>query len=286
MIRATLGGLSRMPLERSMAVMAVLVRALGRRVKNWRKVGLGNLRRAYPQRDAAWHESILDQSFESLGRMAAEVPHFGALSSANVRDFVGFASAGDEERWRECVTDPAGRLIATAHFGNWELFAHAQGLMGYPISLVHRSLRNPLLDDLLTSMRQSAGTGVIWKHAAAREVLRQAHAGRLVAIPIDQHAPGGSGIPVPFFGRPARTNPGVARVAQLARRPVQLAVLSRVGNTPRHEIIMRPPHEVPRGGDRDATVLAVMTELERELEEVVRADPRQWLWMHRRWRLD
>lgn len=285
-IRATLTGFGKMPLERSMGVMAVLVRALGRRVKGWRRIGLENLRRAFPERDANWREKILDQSFESLGRMAAEVAHFDRLDAANIGEFVGFASPRDEELWRECVGDPGGRLIATAHFGNWELFAHAQGLMGRPVHLVHRSLRNPLLDDLLTSMRRRAGTGVIWKHAAAREVLRQAHAGQLVAIPIDQHAPGGSGIAVPFFGRPASTNPGVARVAQITRKPVQLALLSRVGTSTRHQIVMRPPRDVPRDGDRDAAVLRVMTELEAELESIVRADPGQWLWMHRRWRLD
>ena len=52
-----------------------------------------------------------------------------------------------------------------------------------------------------------AGTDVIYKHAAAREILRLLRAEEVVAIPIDQHAIGTQGTPIPFFGRLAATTP-------------------------------------------------------------------------------
>ena len=37
-------------------------------------------------------------------------------------------------------------------------------------------------------------------------------------------------------------------------------------------------------GDRDADVLALTTEINRRIEDIVRRYPEQYLWSHRRWR--
>jgi KDO2-lipid IV(A) lauroyltransferase len=156
--------------------------------------------------------------------------------------------------------------------------------MGRPINVVHRPLRNPRLDDLLTEIRARAGTGAIYKHAAARAVLRLLHQGALVAIPIDQHSPGASGVPIQFFGRPANTTLGPARLAQLTGVPLYVAVLARVGESTRHEIVVRPPVEPPPRGKDVGQLIATMQRVTSEFEVIVRERPEQWLWMHRRWR--
>lgn len=285
-IVATLAALRALPLESACRSMAAMVGAGPWVSPRLRRVGMENLHRAFPERDQKWCAATLRACFANLGRMAAEVAHLGELGPENVRDRIAFLSDQDEARWKEAVTRDSGTLIATGHLGNWELFAQAQGLLGYPIHLVHRALRNPLLDDLLSRIRSTAGTGVVYKHAAAREVLRLLKQGAMVAIPIDQHQPGASGIAVPFFGRPASTTPGPARLAQLTGVPIQVAVLVRRGETTRHDILVGPPIERPATGDRAADLLATMARVNRAFEEVVRRFPEQWLWMHRRWRLD
>ena len=91
---------------------------------------------------------------------------------------------------------------------------------------------------------------------------------------------------MPFFGRPASTTPGPARIAQLTRAPITVAVLVRRGESTRHEILMRPPIEPPPPAKSEAVLLELMTRISLEFEQIVRAYPEQWLWMHRRWRLD
>src|SRR5262249_18272464 len=135
-------------------------------------------------------------------------------------------------------------------------------------------------------LRSRAGTGVVYKHAAAREMLRCLRGGDLIAIPIDQHAPGASGIPVPFFGRPANTTPGPARLAQLTGVPIHVAVLIRSEDGIKHHTKLSPPIEAAATGDRERDVVATMSRLNAEFESIVRRHPGQWLWMHRRWRLD
>lgn len=249
-----------------------------------RRVGLDNLHRAFPEQSERWRRATLHASLRSLGWLVAEVAHFPDLDTATLRERIGFTSPDSEACWRARMA--AGRaIVATGHFGNWELFAFAQGMLGHPVHIVHRPLRNPRIDDLLTRLRTRAGTGIIYKHAAGREILRRLRAGGLVAIPIDQHAPGASGSPVEFFGRPASTTLGPARLAQLARVPIQTAVLVRRGESIRHDILMLPPIDPPPPG-RDASVLCdTMLRVNRQFEEIVRAHPEQWLWVHRRWRV-
>jgi len=284
-VRLLLGSLRRLPLARASDAMAKLVGAGVLVSPRWRDIGFDNLRRAFPERDEAWCRDTLRGSFQNLGRLAAEVAWFDDLRPGNIHERVGFADPESERIWKERVAAGKG-IVATGHYGNWELFAQAQGLMGFPIHIVHRPLRNPRLDDLLNQLRSRAGTDVIYKHAAAREILRLLRGDAMIAIPIDQHAPGAQGVPIPFFGRPASTTPGPARLAQLTRAPLAVAVLVRRGTSTQHDILIRPPLEPPPPGKGEGPLRETMTVLNREFEEVVRRHPEQWLWMHRRWRLD
>ncbi len=283
-LRAVLALLRAMPLDRARGFVGSMAAGAGMRIPRLRRVGLENLENAFPERDPAWCEETLRACFRQLGYMAAELAHFDQLDENNIRDIVGFASEESEAVFRDRARDRKA-IIATGHFGNWELFAQASGLMGAPIHIVHRPLKNPKVDDLLTDVRGLAGTKVVYKHAAARDILRLLRKGELVAVPIDQHAPGGSGIPVPFFGRPANTTPGPARLAQIAQVPIQIAVLARVGGGAKHHIVSRPPIPPPPRGKDPAALLEVTAELNRQFESIVREYPEQWLWMHRRWRV-
>ena len=257
--------------------------SIGMQLGRLRRVGMENLTRAFPDRDRAWCAGTLKACFRQLGYMAAEFAHFDRLTPQNITEIVRFEST-ETEKFFQDRTSGGGAIIATGHFGNWELFAQAAGLMGSPIHIVHRPLKNPRVDDLLTRARARAGTEVVYKHAAARQILKALRRGALVAVPIDQHAPGGTGVPIPFFGRPAQTTAGPARLAQIARVPIQTAVLARIGDSDQHQIVACPPVDPPERGKDPALLLGVTETLNRQLESIVRRYPEQWLWMHRRWR--
>ncbi len=107
-----------------------------------------------------------------------------------------------------------------------------------------------------------------------------------MALPIDQHEPGAHGAPVPFFGRPASTTLGPARLAQLVQAPLQVAVMARQGQSDRHEIIVQEPIAPPPKREKDpALLIEMMTKVNASYEDCIRRYPGQWLWMHRRWRL-
>jgi KDO2-lipid IV(A) lauroyltransferase len=51
----------------------------------------------------------------------------------------------------------------------------------------------------------------------------------------------------------------------------------------RFRLTLYPPLDLPRSGDRDTDVAALMTAINATLEGWIRERPEQWFWVHSRW---
>lgn len=248
-----------------------------------RRIGMINLGIAFPEKPLGERRRILRESFLNLGRMAAELAHLPAMSADEVHDRVRFA---DEAWWQEAIgwTRPSGVLILSGHFGNWELLVYAHGLRGHPVHMVHRAIANPLVDRWLNELRRGAGTKLIRKRTAARDVLHALHEKELLVLPFDQNSVRGMGVFVDFFGKPASTNAGLTRIAMRAEAPIVPAFIVRDGRQARHTVHVLPVIYPVRGADLEADVLRLTEQCTKIFEDMVRAHPEQWLWMHKRWK--
>jgi len=248
-----------------------------------RRIGMVNLGFAFPERPVPVRRRILRGSFLNLGRMAAELAHLPRLSDERLRDMVRFA---DEAWWQEAVgwERSTGVLVLSGHFGNWELLVFAHGKRGYPVHMVHRAIANPLVDRWLAELRRRAGTRMIRKSAGAGGVLHALHERGLLVLPIDQNSTRGLGVFVDFFGLPASTNSGMARIALRSDAPIVPAFIVREGRSARHRVHVLPILQVERTGDPVEDVRRNTQRFTRVFEEMVRRHPEQWLWMHKRWK--
>ncbi|TMA34470.1 MAG: lysophospholipid acyltransferase family protein [Deltaproteobacteria bacterium] len=215
--------------------------------------------------------------------VAARGPHLPRLSAERLRDMVRFA---DEEWWREATSweRSTGVLVLSGHFGNWELLVFAHGMRGHPVHMVHRTIANPLLDRWLNALRARAGTRTIRKRHAARAVLAALHERGLLVLPFDQNSTRGLGVFVDFFGVPASTNAGLARIALRTDAPIVPAFIVREGRSARHRVHVLPIMQVERTGDPRADVVRNTQRFSAVFEDMVRRHPEQWLWMHKRWK--
>jgi KDO2-lipid IV(A) lauroyltransferase len=177
-----------------------------------------------------------------------------------------------------------GVLILTGHFGNWEMFAYAYGLLGHPVSLVHQTIKNPLVDGYVERMRGGGGTKLFRKQEAARAVLRALKSRELVVLPLDQNQSRRAGIFVDFFGLPANTSDGLARIALRTNAPIYPAFMVRDGESAHHRIIFLPRVEIGSMADRDLAARELTQRCTAVLEAMIRKHPDHWLWTHKRWR--
>ena len=234
-----------------------------------------NLARIFPDMTPQRIEAVVAEVWDNLGRVAGEFPHVGWL----IRNRVEVVDLHHLHAMRD---DGRPGIFVSAHFGNWELAGAMACRENLPITLLYRAANNPWVEGIYRKGRAaSAGGGQIPKGAQgarlALEVLRQGgHLGML----IDQKM--NDGIAVPFFGRPAMTAPAVSRFAVRFRCPVVPAKVERLAGA-RFRMTFYPPLPIPDSGNSHQDTLDLLTALNVLVEQWVRANPGQWLWLHKRW---
>lgn len=282
-LRAVMGLLGALPLAVALRVSAaggLVAYAVG---AGLRRVGMRNLAIAFPERSHAERRRILRASFANLGRMVAELAHLSRFTAEDLRTLVQFE---DEAWWAENVgaARDTGVLILSGHFGNWELLVFAHGMRGFPVSMVHRTVANPFVDRWLNRLRARAGTRLVRKRQAAGGVLRALHDRQLLVLPFDQNSTRKIGVFVDFFGVPASTNSGIARLALRTGAPIVPVFIVREGGGARHRVHVLPIMYAQRSGDPESDVRRVTQALSDVFEGMVRRYPEQWLWVHKRWK--
>jgi KDO2-lipid IV(A) lauroyltransferase len=282
-VRGVMGALGALPLSMAMRVAAGVALGVYVVAAGLRRVGMRNLALAFPERPIAERRRILRTSMANLGRMAAELAHLPRLDGDALRRMVVFE---DEAWWADNVGRPrdTGALILSGHFGNWELLVFAHGMRGFPVSMVHRTIANPFLDRWLNALRARAGTRLVRKRHAAGGVLKALHDRELLVLPFDQNSTRGLGVFVDFFGVPASTNSGIARLALRTGAPIVPVFIVREGRLARHRVHVLPIMHARRSGDPESDVRRATQELSDVFEGMVRRYPEQWLWVHKRWK--
>lgn len=286
-IEAVRGGVRRLPRERALRLGGTLGRAYARLHGPRTSTARINLALAFPELPAAERERLCLDTYANLGRMVAETALLGSLSREELLATADIEGYEHLEAARKSWPG-GGAIILTAHFGSFELFGAIMTSRGVPLSIVHRGANNPHLDGLISQWRMVYGGEVIRRGVAARAALRGLRQGRCIAMPLDQNTRVKEGIFVPFFGRPACTRDGPARLAARTGAPVVPAFMFRIGETGRHRIRIYPAMDLlPQGADRAGTDAAMTENVGRMtalIEEVVREAPTQWIWSHRRWK--
>lgn len=281
--RAGIGLFANIPRRWALRVGAGLGELFFRLDAKDRRTGLTNLRIAFPEKSEDERVAILRESCHNIGRVGAEICHLSHLTRENLDRYVTFR---DRAAWDAALADIAqhGGLILTGHFGNWELLAYAHGLLGHPVALVHRPMRNRLVDAGIAALRSGSGTVALPKRAAAKEVLRTLRRKGIVVIPIDQNQSAGLGVFVDFFGKQACTTFGLARLARISRASVYPVFLVRQGTSDRHVVEILPRVEWVDTGDLERDIAVNTQRYTAVFEEMLRRHPEQWIWFHKRWR--
>ncbi len=175
-----------------------------------RQVGMRNLAMVFPEKTEAERARILRGEFTSLGRQLAELCQFPRYTPENVDEVVVYDGLENYER---AYARGKGVLFLTAHFGGWELSAFAHSLHGHWLHIVMRPMDNEYLDRMIQQYRTMHGNKTVAKDDFVRGLLAAMKAGETVGILMDTNMTPPQGVFVDFFGIPACTASGLARIA-------------------------------------------------------------------------
>jgi len=212
-----------------------------------------------------------------------------AIVVSSERRIAGQVDVFGIEHVLKAAEQKRGILILSGHFGNWELSAVAAILQFQQYHNRFHVIRKRLglgLEGLVFGRFHKAGLRIIRQKDALTKVFDALEKNDAIIFIMDQHnVVGSKAIPVEFFGKEAGTNRSLALVARQSGAPVIPAVSYR-GRDGRHVMNFHPPLEwIPADNHREEIYLNTLG-YNRVLERFVLDHPDQWLWGHRRWKLD
>ena len=281
-VRAVVAAAQAMTVEQSYAFADALAAILHAVDKRHRAIGVENLRLAFGADNSdAERRRLVKDVYRHFCRMLMEMLHIPRkLRLGNYRDRISLVG---HEPVIDRLLDGGPVIMLTGHFGNWEMAGYLFGVFGFPPHSVARTLDNPYLDDFLRSFRERTGQKMIPKKGGYDDMLAVLRRGGILSFLADQDA-GQRGMYVDFFGRPASTHKAIALLAIEHKAPVVVGYARRVGPGFRYEVgcdaIIEPDEWT--GTADDARLLT--QRYTSALERIIRRDPEQYLWLHRRWK--
>ena len=246
-----------------------------------RRVGMRNLAMAFPEKTEGERARILRGEFTSLGRQLAEVCHFPDYTLENVDEVVVFDGFENYER---AQARGKGVLLFAGHFGGWELSSFVLSMRGHWMYVLMRGMDNQYLGELILRYRTMHGNKAVDKDDFVRGLLSAMKGGEVVGLLMDTNMTPPQGIFVDFFGIPACTAAGPARIALRTDAAVVPTFTIWDAALGKYRLRFDPAVELVRTGDLEADIKANTQKLTAVIEEYVRKYPEQWLWVHRRWK--
>ena len=242
-----------------------------------RMIGYANLKAAFSKEKTPREiKALIKAVYQNLTKTVFEILSLTKLNRAYAEKYIEVVN--EKERKEMAKDMPNGAILITAHFGNWEMQAGVSAMKGFPLIVLARPQRMKKMNELIDRLRESMGSTIIRKGMTTRMLVKALHQGKIVGVVGDQDA-GKKGIFVDFFGRPASTAPGAARIAQKTGAYFMPVFIARIKG-PYHRLVLEEPVKIGKE-EGLAQHLARYNEL---LESYVRKYPEQYLWMHRRWK--
>ncbi|MEQ8763965.1 MAG: lysophospholipid acyltransferase family protein [Planctomycetota bacterium] len=242
-----------------------------------------HLQMALPELGKEERDRIVREMFKGLAWSVAEnlwVYGHGCLKS---RRFVENDSFEAVDTLRRVIERGRGVIIASPHFGNFELLAIYLCSHFENGSTIAKRFSNEGLNDLVAAKRRSVGLKTFYQDSSVRHMLVQLKKGGPLGVVPDQDIDSRVGIFIDFFGRPAYTPTGPASLSQATGAAIVPSYLIRQPNG-RYRVEFDAPIEPPETGDRARDVEIMTRAWSDAFERRIRQHPEQWVWTHRRWR--
>ncbi len=233
------------------------------------KIALRNLEIAFPEKSTAERCDILRKMWVHWGRFYAEMPHGAELYRT--------ATVEGLDHLKQAAATGKGGFVCSAHLGNWELAVSTALFDDFYLNPVYRPANNPWLDKLMFQRRK--GTLIPKGSGGAKKLLEVLKSGGFVVMLCDQKLR--EGLPVPFFGHPAQTPSAIATMALKMNLPILMARTIRRPDG-YFNVTVFPPLPLPQTSDKKQAEFEIMTQINTRLEDWIRTNPEQWLWVHRR----
>ena len=281
LIRLSLWIIRLIPLKYAARMFERFARWLGPKI--WRhKVVMDNLVIAFPEKSIEEREKLASDSWAQMARTLLEYIYLDEIFNLQVEmkesDTIEIVNG---EAFQKLRDDGLPAILFTGHIANFELLPMVSAKFGLQILSMYRRPNNKYAASQVEASRKDFDKNLVASGAGASFQLMSAlERGEHVGLLVDQKFR--RGINIPFFGKDAKTNPLLAKLARRYDCPVHGARTVRLPDG-RFRLEITDELVLPRDKNGDVDIKGTTELVTNVVEGWVREYPEQWLWMHRRW---
>lgn len=269
------------PLKYAAKMFERFARWLGPKI--WRhKVVMENLEIAFPEKSLEERKQLASDHWTQMARTLLEYIYLDEVFNLEIEmeesDTIEIVNGETFQKLRD---DGLPAILFTGHIANFELLPMVAARFGLDIQSMYRRPNNKYAASRVEESRKGIGKNLVASGAGASFQLMSAlERGEHVGLLVDQKFR--RGINIPFFGKDAKTNPLLAKLARRYDCPVHGARTVRLPDG-RFRLEITDELVLPRNENGDIDIKGTTQLVTDVVEGWVREYPEQWLWMHRRW---
>lgn len=226
-------------------------------------------------------QEIASASLYRFGRMVVEVMRFPLLNQDSIKDNVHVEGL---EYLQQAYAQDKGVIMATGHYGNWELLGATVALHGYPMLSITRKQNNSYMDKAINEFREMVGQKVTYNRGKTGllAISRMLKEKKLLGVLFDQDT-NDDGVKIDLFGKDSIIPLGAAALSRIYGSPI-LPIFMHNNEDGTCTAKIYPPLYTPKTKDKQNDYEYVTRQLVNILEQEIIAHPEMWFWVHDRWK--
>ena len=272
-----------LPRQSALALGGNLARLVWILMPRWRATSVRNLELFY--KDELTAQQRIDIGRQAAINLGYHVVEFIQMGHLPVESTLGMVVESEgEEHLHRALAAGHGAIGLALHYGNWEMCGAYLSMKVHPVSAVGKEQRDDFFTQLAFPWRARYGIrNIMAGDKVSSAIVRALKANSVLGLLADQNG-GRSGTFAPFCGIEASTVAGPAALALKFGSPLLIVYCKRLAPG-RFKFVIEAPLDVSGlPSDRDMAIRELLTRVNAAYERVIRRDPSQWLWGHKRWK--
>ncbi|MEM8744416.1 MAG: lipid A biosynthesis acyltransferase [Pseudomonadota bacterium] len=288
LLRLVIGFVRLFPLDLATNTSARITQFVSRGGRRHKKA-MENLKTAFPDMSEEEREAILMDMWDNIGRVIVETMQIDRILAEPER--IEVEDMPIVLRYKDKM---GAVIVATMHYGNWELASYPLSLAGSPIAGVYRLINNPYVDEYIMEKRKTLYPGGLFGKAGYKgratgfetarmlgSLLRQRGRSDTASLGFIADVYDRNGISVPFFGQDVKFTPFPCLLARRLNTRMWIGRCERIGKASRFRI-NAVEVKIPKTENEEEDIREIAASVYGHFEQWIRENPGQFMWSNKR----
>jgi KDO2-lipid IV(A) lauroyltransferase len=244
------------------------------------KISMANLNFAFKNtKTQEEKKQIIKNSYFNL---LLNLHQFITIKNTSLKNMNDMIELVDEHYIKDAIKNNNKIILATVHYGNWELAIPYVSLKFRPISVISKAIKNIHLNNELTKVRKAHNLEMFEKHGAAKKMIKALKDNRIIAMAVDQSISKEDASTVKFFNRDVTQTDSPIRLASKLEAIIIPFIFINLPKN-RYKAIFFKPYEIEKNIS-ETKILDYSQKISNIFEKQIRINPNQWFWQHKRFK--